>query len=467
MKVSNQNSWEGELFNRKSHAKVITSLIERAPYPLVLNLNSPWGTGKTYFLKNWSIDLKPSHPVIYYNAWEKDYFDDPLPPFIHSLTEQIRNNNYISKKKVKLLQNIKNTSGVLFKSILPSAMKGLLQHYIGQEATEDIFILSEDDEENFSDVAEKLIEKSLLLQKRAEDSVTKFKIALSTLLKTVFEDNPQLEPPFIILIDELDRCRPNLALEFLEKVKHFYNIDNVVFVIATDTNELSHACSAVYGEKFNGTIYLKRFFDRECSLPLPNNQVYINTLLKKYGYMGRSIEYRWWYPVEHGSFDNFSSCFTTLSYIFDLSLRDIEQCFVKFDSIVNSWGNQGSLHIYWILFLLTLNHKNPNLYQEYLNPRSTEKIFDEIFSKHNITQHSKFGLKDIQNAQLIVRIYNNILLHTNERIEQLFAEKEEEYSINSQVLNIRVEANFLEKILGDYHNLENYDSYIQQVAFIS
>lgn len=44
----------------------------------VLNLNSEWGSGKTYFLKRWANDLKEYYPVVYIDAWEKDYSEDPL-----------------------------------------------------------------------------------------------------------------------------------------------------------------------------------------------------------------------------------------------------------------------------------------------------------------------------------------------------------------------------------------------------
>ncbi|TOL41491.1 hypothetical protein CGH98_24085, partial [Vibrio parahaemolyticus] len=69
-----------------------------------------------------------------------------------------------------------------------------------------------------------------------------------------------------VFIDELDRCRPSYAVEMLEVIKHFFELDNVVFVVATDTEQLQHAVKAVYGQLFDAQLYLGRFFRRRFSL---------------------------------------------------------------------------------------------------------------------------------------------------------------------------------------------------------
>ncbi|QDE47832.1 hypothetical protein EIN43_17235 [Enterobacter hormaechei] len=65
--------------------------------------------------------------------------------------------------------------------------------------------------------------------------------------------------PTFIFIDELDRCRPNYAIDMLETIKHLFDINNVVFVIATDKEQLSHSICSVYGSGFDATRYLDRF----------------------------------------------------------------------------------------------------------------------------------------------------------------------------------------------------------------
>lgn len=38
------------------------------------------------------------------------------------------------------------------------------------------------------------------------------------------------EKPKIIIIDELDRCRPDYAIELLEIIKHIFDVKNIIFI---------------------------------------------------------------------------------------------------------------------------------------------------------------------------------------------------------------------------------------------
>ncbi|WP_249118541.1 P-loop NTPase fold protein [Pseudoalteromonas sp. NEC-BIFX-2020_015] len=72
--------------------------------------------------------------------------------------------------------------------------------------------------------------------------------------------------PAFIFIDELDRCRPTYAVEMLEAIKHIFDIEGLVIVVSTHTEELQHTIKALYGSDFNATDYLKRFFDTKYHL---------------------------------------------------------------------------------------------------------------------------------------------------------------------------------------------------------
>ncbi len=80
----------------------------------------------------------------------------------------------------------------------------------------------------------------------------------------------KLKYPAFIFIDELDRCRPSYAVEMLETIKHIFDIKGIVFVVATDTEQLQHAVKAIYGEGFDARLYLGRFFNSRFSLKAPD-----------------------------------------------------------------------------------------------------------------------------------------------------------------------------------------------------
>ncbi len=92
--------------------------------------------------------------------------------------------------------------------------------------------------------------------------------------------------PLVVVIDELDRCRPSYAVELLEVAKHFFSVDHVVFVLALDRSQLAHSVKVLYGEGFAAEGYLGRFFDADLRLPTPDRTKFFKSLLEATGIKG-------------------------------------------------------------------------------------------------------------------------------------------------------------------------------------
>ena len=73
----------------------------------------------------------------------------------------------------------------------------------------------------------------------------------------------------ILLIDELDRCKPTYALELLSTVRHLFDVPGVVVVLAINRAELAHSVQSVYGPDFSADRYLRRFADLHARLLPP------------------------------------------------------------------------------------------------------------------------------------------------------------------------------------------------------
>ena len=84
-----------------------------------------------------------------------------------------------------------------------------------------------------------------------------------------------------MLVDELDRCRPTYAVEFLEVVKHLMTVDHVVYAFAMNRPELAHTVSSCYGPEFDGKGYLRRFIDVDFTLPQPSRRSFIRSLFEE------------------------------------------------------------------------------------------------------------------------------------------------------------------------------------------
>ena len=107
--------------------------------------------------------------------------------------------------------------------------------------------------------------------------------------------------PLVVMIDELDRCRPSYAVELLEVAKHLFSVDHIVFVLAVNRSELAHAIRALYGGGFDAKGYLRRFFDVDFVLPAPERNAFIedrlnatriNDYFRQYQHMGEGIEFQ-------------------------------------------------------------------------------------------------------------------------------------------------------------------------------
>lgn len=248
----------------------------------VLNLNSEWGSGKTYFLKRWAEDLKEHYPVVYVDAWEKDYSEDPLMTVVSAIIKDLR--EQAGREEEKFAAPTKLIG--LLKAAAPGIARGVSKRFLG---IDPVAIMEADDAENGSVVPivdkEQNIDISFAAAEVVNHLIKEHEAkgeAINNLKKNVSEWVEAVKAlkgvslPAFIFIDELDRCRPSYAVEMLETIKHIFDIPGVVFVVATDTEQLQHAVKAVYGEGFDARIYLGRFFNSRFSLKAPELESFLD-----------------------------------------------------------------------------------------------------------------------------------------------------------------------------------------------
>jgi len=353
--------------NRHSYCQFISDYITGERDGFVLNLNGSWGTGKTHFLRMlYSNLLRERHPVIYIDAWESDFSKDPLTVITSELISQLNNLNADIGKEIGPLRHY-----------LGKALKGTIYGaagYVSKKAFDDSAVLIES-------------MKTLLEGEKPEDflqslqynyceqigAINSIRIELSNLaevLETVYE----AKLPVIVLVDELDRCRPTYAVELLEVIKHFFQTKNLVFVIASDTDQLKHSIKTVYGQDFDSDRYLKRFFDREARLPTPNLQEYISLLeLNLDSYQSENL------IMAPGSIsENPVYYVSAILRSFKMEIRDIDQITSKLVSCLRTLKNSANdsplkQQIDLPMLTLAIIEQHLNL-ESYHNRSNTNKV---------------------------------------------------------------------------------------------
>ncbi|WP_236689471.1 KAP family P-loop NTPase fold protein [Photobacterium angustum] len=246
-----------DALNRSRYAKFLYNYLvdNSSQNGYVLNLNAQWGAGKTYFINRWMDSIKDTHPVVYIDAWKQDYSNDPMLTVVSSITDSLE----------KLLPDgnheaidLKNKATRFFKAAAPFLIKGLIKKATGMNIDEVDDEISSD-----SDISGEIgaaLSKCLIDDHNEKLKTVEYLRDDIKSLITAIDPKKELELPAFIFIDELDRCRPTYAVEMLEVIKHFFEIENIVFVVATDTEQLQHAVKAIYGEGFDAQTYLGRFF---------------------------------------------------------------------------------------------------------------------------------------------------------------------------------------------------------------
>ncbi len=260
-------TFENCRLNRSDYGQFIADYITEENEGFVLNLDGAWGSGKTQFLKRlYSLLNNQSHPTIYIDAWESDFTKEPLTVVSSELLSQLEKYSAATGSDFDAVKSllgkfIKGTaiaaSGYVSKKLLDDSATGI-------EAVKTLF--EKDDADYISSIQKGYTEQI--------DAIKEIRTKLS-LLAEVLKQNHGQELPIVVLVDELDRCRPDYAIEMLEVIKHFFDTKHFVFVVATDTDQLCCSIKAVYGDDFDSEKYLKRFFHRKAQLPTPDLKHYL------------------------------------------------------------------------------------------------------------------------------------------------------------------------------------------------
>ena len=335
-----ERRFEGDLFDREQLAQRLTGLLSRMPEGAVLAIDSPWGDGKTWFGRRWHASLRDDgFRTAFVDCFQRDHIDDPFVVIAGELLELAKRDNDSSRNKL-LAAGVK-----LGASLIPAATKMAVNaagHLIlGNSGLSDDIVKSL---ESLDSAAASGLEK--LVAKRLEDYQTDKKgiEGFRSALKDMAAESAK---PVVIFLDELDRCRPDFAVRMIERIKHFFDVPGVVFVLLINRRQLVAAIKGMYGSNLDAEAYLAKFVQLMLTLPksnsldrsAPNDNIsYCKQVLKRYQF-----------PVSANHVSDFALAMGTLATLFNLSLRDIERSVVlySFAQPVQS----GSAHLAWPIAL--------------------------------------------------------------------------------------------------------------------
>lgn len=353
IKIPKKNPFEFDLLDRKPHIKTLTNFVKDIANPTVIAINGRWGDGKTTFVKMWQQYLEDEDiESIYFNAWENDLYDDAFSAIFGEISSHLGfdlsgNDNDIGEKvdhiiKRGIIGSVKFFSAGTIN--IDDEVKAYKQEFIGE----------------YTEFKKNMVKfKSALLEKTKEQGRGK---------------------NIIFFIDELDRCRPPFAIEILEKIKHIFNIDNIVFVLSINMDQLQHSVQAVYGPGIDAKGYLSRFIDLHVELPVFHYSDIVDDILRKGCWTSEDLSNEIKITARGFSSEVFR--------LVDCSVRDMEKIiilattvFSKQKEIPSSPGERNLL-FQFILFLAVLKHYDISLFKRLVNFKIDQSIdFNTVLDK--------------------------------------------------------------------------------------
>ena len=265
-------------FNRKPIAeniiRLLTSDIDLSP----MVIDGGWGTGKTEFCQKLIRLMQEQHPdyrPVYIDAFRSDHSGEPLLALLAEIIKACTPSEGSDKKLIEKhndrIRRITKAAGFLMKTVAKAAVGHVLKQNTDDLAEELQQIMNDDQEAD--SLAETVTDAAATIASHTIDAT------VEALLKEQIEAEKNLETlkaclkelaadkPIILFIDELDRCRPDYAVDMLEVIKHVFDIENVKVVLVTNTKQLRAAINHRYGVAVDAQKYLDKFLKYSFALP--------------------------------------------------------------------------------------------------------------------------------------------------------------------------------------------------------
>lgn len=393
IEIVDSNIFKNDKLDREEAIKNLSSLLNSTQNAFTLSINASWGSGKTTFIKLWQSYLKNNLGVqsIYFSAWEDDFSKEPLIAILGEIKKYIDENFDIDSEEVKSFEKIKDFGGQVLKRGVPAFLKGI---------TGGIVDFDKGFEEAIGAVVESATKQ--LIDNYAEDKIIaqEFKESIKELLSKI--DNSK---PFVVFIDELDRCRPTYAIELLERIKHIFGIDGLIFVLAIDKKQLAESIKSQYGN-IDTDNYLKRFIDMEYNLKNPSVDKFCHYLYHEIYDIPSLLQNKQIKKETGPAYDELAM----IKYLVNssnMSLREVEQVFIQLSVIFKTIPPRlYEVHFKIIAFFVILKMKFSHKYELLIEKKLDEQELVDLLVNKKVSDNGGRDLRTVIKAIILATATN-------------------------------------------------------------
>lgn len=203
--------------------------------PMSIAIQGDWGTGKTSTINMLQkrLEVKDKIKCVYFNTWQYSQFsmaDDLYISFVNTLVRKCCTQKDKTKEIIEAVQKI--GSKLFYNTV----------------------------KDNSGVDMEELFKK----QKEKMESVEKLKDEFAQMIAKEVKDKKN--DRIVVFIDDLDRLNPEVAVELLEVIKLFMDVEKCIFVLAIDYEVVVSGVRSKYGQNVSED-KCRSFFDKIIQLP--------------------------------------------------------------------------------------------------------------------------------------------------------------------------------------------------------
>jgi hypothetical protein len=393
-----------DIFKRKDFGERLANLIENSGGNPVIALDSGWGEGKSTFIKMWRGHLanhrESEVKSIYFDAFENDYQKDPFLSLASEIYQLISAEDTQTKAKFKdkAAKAVKSLARGALKISVRTATAGMIDGSAVDAAAQEISSLVATQVDDLVKDRFEHAAKDKLALKEFRDYLSRFATEVNH------------GKPIVFIIDELDRCKPDFALELLEQVKHLFSVTGITFLLVTNRNQLEESIKTKYGQGIDPTNYLHKFINIWLSIPRASNKNNDNG----YQFLQYSIA-KMEGDNEETSKSIATSALNEIVKYYQPSFREIERTLSYYSIINNMLGMTESSDHYQCMIAIVC-------YLKACKPNCLKLVNGKV-NPQSILEAAQFNEVDLrEHYQILLHIYNWVhfdLANENTRQEMI------------------------------------------------
>lgn len=295
--ILSDNETKVDMLNNRAIAKTVVELIaESKERPISIGVHGDWGAGKSSILEMVEDEFESTDDIecIKFNGWKHQGFEDAKIALMSSIVSSLIEKRKLSEvcadkvrkvwKSINWLSVAKSAGNFAFSAatgvppigLITSAFDVLKGNLTDQEKVGN----------TIDSIGSYLSDSKIFEDMSMSREFAEFQKSFSELLEA------SSIKKLVVLIDDLDRCLPEVTIETLEAVRLFMFSNSTAFVIAADETMIEYAVRNHFPDlndsnnKNLGAEFSKRYLEKLIQVPfrLPvlgeiESEMYIKMLL--------------------------------------------------------------------------------------------------------------------------------------------------------------------------------------------